>query len=103
MQVPITQFIPPRGRQEIVHATVPDELAVNYESLRRHNCRLTAEILSTGHVSQCIEHEEGDYAIEICANGPEVQQHLEKMLREFDGVKFEAWLKGFSEEQEGPA
>lgn len=93
MIVEITQFIAPRGRQELRKCEVPDDCAVGYESLKRHGCRLTAEVLMTGHVSQTVEHEDGDFLIEITSNGPEVQQALIKMLREFDGAKFEEWLK----------
>jgi hypothetical protein len=98
MQVKITQFIPPRGRQEERSCEVPNDCGVGYESLRRHGCRLTAEVLMGGLVSQTIEHEEGDFLLEITENGPEVQAALIKMLREFDGTKFEEWLKEVQEE-----
>ena len=94
MQVQITQFIAPspHGEQRIRNCEVPDNCAVGYEALRRKKCRLTAEVLSTGLVLQTIEHEDGDFAIEVTANGPEVQQALIKMLREFDGKAFDEWL-----------
>lgn len=91
--VDITKFIAPHGEQRQCHAEVPDDCAVGYESLRRHGCRLTAEVLTTGHVSQCIEHDEGDYDIAVTSNGPAVQDALVKMLRDFDGAKFEEWLQ----------
>ena len=97
MTVEITQFIAPHGEQRPRTAEVPDDCAVGYESLRRHGCRLTAEVLMTGHVSQCIEHTEGDYDIEVTPNGPEVQAALVKMIRAFDGTKFEEWLKQATE------
>jgi hypothetical protein len=97
MQVKITQFIAPHGEQRERSCEVPDDCAVGYESLKRHECRLTAEVLMTGAVSQCVEHEEGDFLIEITDNGPAVQDALVKMLREFDGAKFEEWLKAMQE------
>lgn len=100
--VEITQFIAPHGEQRLRHAEVPDDCAVGYEALRRHKCRLTAEVLMGGQVSQCIEHDEGDYAIEITENGPAVQEALTKMLRDFDGAKFEQWLKSMNEDSEVP-
>jgi hypothetical protein len=93
MHVKITQFIPPRRRQEERSCEVPNDCAPGYESLNRHGCRLTAEVLMTGLVSQTVEHEIGDYLVEITPNGPEVQTALIKMLHEFDGAKFEKWLE----------
>lgn len=92
MRVSVINFIPPRGRQETLTVDIPDDCAVGYEAIRRHNCRLTVERLMTGHISQCIEHEEGDYAIEICANSPKAPEVLAKMIRSFDSVAFEKWL-----------
>ena len=93
MIVEITQFIAPHGGQRKVTCEVPDDCAVGYESLKRHKCRLTAEVLMTGVVSQCIEHEEGDYDIAVTANGPAVTDALVEMIRKFDGADFEKWLK----------
>ena len=92
MQVEVIQFIAPFGEQRERRVEVPNDCAVGYEALRRHGCRLTAEVLNGGLVSQCVEHEEGDFLIEITNNGPEVTAALIKMLREFDGTKFQEWL-----------
>lgn len=92
MKVEITQFIAPDGEQRQRFAEVPDDCAVGYEALRRKGCRLTAEVIIGGHVSQTVEHEEGDFLIEVTPNGPEVTQALIKMLREFDGKDFDEWL-----------
>lgn len=96
MKVEITQFIAPHGEQRQRFAEVPDDCAAGYEALRRKQCRLTAEVLTTGHVSQCVEHKEGDFLIEVTNNGPEVQTALVKMLHEFDGLTFDYWLRGLN-------
>lgn len=88
MKIQVVQFIRPAGEQRMRSVEVPDDCAVGYEALTRKKCRLTAEVLMTGHVSQCIEHEDGDFAIEVTANGPEVQEALVKMIRGFDGASF---------------
>lgn len=93
--VEITQFIAPHGEQRLRTAEVPDDCSVGYEALKRNKCRLTAEVILGGMVSQCIEHEEGDYAIEVTANGPAVKDALVKILREFNGAAFVEWLKEF--------
>lgn len=91
--VKIIQFIAPHGEQREHSCEVPNDCAVGYEAIRRHRCRLTAEVLSVGMVSQCVEHEEGDFLMEVTPNGPQVQDALVKMLCEFDGAKFEEWLR----------
>jgi hypothetical protein len=90
--VDIVQFIAPHGEQRVRQTEVPDDCAVGYEALRRKNCRLTAEVLMGGQISMCIEHGEGDVAIEVCDNGPSVLKHLADMIRKFDGAEFDAWL-----------
>jgi hypothetical protein len=52
----------------------------------------------TGHVSQTVEHEDGDVLIEITPNGPEVKDALVKMLREFSDEKFAEFEKSMAGE-----
>ena len=98
MKVKITQFIPPNGRREERSCEVPDDCAAGYEAIKRHGCRLTEEILMTGHVSQTVEHEDGDVLIEITPNGPEVKDALVKMIREFSDEKFAEFEKSMAGE-----
>lgn len=91
--VEIIQFIAPHGEQRNRSAEVPDDCAVGYEALCRNKCRLTAEVLMTGYVSQCIEHDDGDFDIRVTPNGPEVSKVLADMIRSFDGAAFTEWLK----------
>jgi hypothetical protein len=93
MVVQITQFMAPNGEIRERQCEVPDDCAVGYEALRRKNCRLTAEVLTSGHVSQCIEHEEGDYDIRLARNGQDVITSLITMIRAFDGAEFDKWLE----------
>ncbi len=93
MKVEVTEFVRPNGAPRKHSVEVPDDCAVGYESLKRHKCRLTAESLMTGAVSQTVEHEEGDFLIEVTFAGQSNEEALIKMLREFDGAKFEEWLK----------
>lgn len=98
MHIQVTQFHPPNGRTTQESTEISDSCAVGYEAIRRHNCRLTAEVLSTPGreiISLTIEHEEGDYDIEIIRRETPlaVQEALEKMLLRFDGAAFESWLQ----------
>jgi hypothetical protein len=92
MLVNVTQFIRPDGHQRIEYTTVPNDCAVGYKAMQRKNCRITAEAIY-GNVALSIEHEEGDFDIQIVPNGPQVQETLANMLRSFDSMKFDTWLK----------
>jgi len=92
MIVPVTRFKRPNGEQIDDSTTIADDCDSHYRDVRNAGCRLTAEVLQTGHVSCCIEHPDfGDFAISVTANGPEVQRGIEKMLREFTPDNFAAW------------
>lgn len=104
MEVELTQFLCPDGRKEIVHCNVPDTLVVKYDALRAVGCRLTAEVLMNEKVSLAIEHPEvGDFAMELCDNGPGPNQPpiaVARLIEKFDLVEFERWLSHFNERQE---
>jgi hypothetical protein len=96
--VELIQFMRPNGRQVPSSCEVSDDLASNYRALREAGCRLTAEVLMTGVVSQAIEHSEGDFAIELCQNAPDKpREALENLLRRFNTADFEEWLKAQQE------
>lgn len=92
MKVEVTEFIRPNGRQDKTLVEVADDCRAGYEALRRKGCRLTSEVLMGGMVSQTVEHEEGDFLIEVTGfDRAKAVAALEKMLREFDEGKFEQW------------
>lgn len=95
MRVEITQFMRPDGHQ-VANACegVNDALRENYEALRKNKCRITAEVLMTEKVSIAIEHELGDYAIELADNfagGRTPKQALEALLGRFNQESFNFW------------
>lgn len=57
----------------------------------------TAEILSTGHVSLCLEnHELGDFMCKIATNGPGPKSPpamLAEMLREWSQESYDCWCE----------
>jgi hypothetical protein len=92
MKVPFTQFIPPHGRQERIEIELADELAPKLEQIAAAGCRLTAEILSTGICSFCIEEPElGDFDITLVVNGPQVPIKITDMIQRFTPELFEQW------------
>lgn len=91
MIVPVTRFAR-HGTQIDDSTEIASDCADRYAAVRECGCRLTAEVLSTGHVSCCIEHPRlGDFDISVTPNGPQVQVGIEKMLLRFTPEKFAAW------------
>ena len=83
--IPVTQYLRPDGRK--VQTGV--ERSVEIEQLARDFINsggwFEAEILTTGHVSltACLNRPDGDndIAIECVANGPEVPQAMDRLVR----------------------
>lgn len=101
MTVEVTQFIQPHGRQSLATTEISDDCQEKYKLMQAAGCRLTAEVLGTGHVSVCIEDPElGDYKIELAKNGPDVQKAIEKMLMEFDSAQFAEWKMREDQDEE---
>jgi len=80
IQVKITQFKPPDGRQVDQYSWVSVELGPAYHAMRDSGCELHSEILSTEEVSVSISDGDHDLDIEVVANGPEVQQAICRLL-----------------------
>lgn len=94
MLVNITQFMRPDGRQVPNSCEISDALELQYKAILANECKLTAEVLMTGHVSQAIEYEDGDFDIEICSNEPDAPKAaLEKLIGRFKGDEFLSWLE----------
>lgn len=91
-EIPFTQFHLPNGRRSHTTILSGDEEWAAYEKIRGSGLRLTIEILTTGHVSMCIEDPDvGDFDQEVCPNDPQVPLAVSKMLLRFDPSKVEAW------------
>jgi len=77
---------------------VRDSLKEKYDLIQKCGCRITAEILSTGLVSLCIEKPDlDDIDIDICQNGPEVIKTLEKMIDNFEESKYLDFIKHYED------
>lgn len=86
MEVEVTQFIAPHGRQREERTTLRDDpaLAAAYAKMQANGHRFTAEVLRTGHVSICIESDEDDVVHKLASNGPQVQTAMEQALLEYE-------------------
>jgi hypothetical protein len=95
MIVKMTQFLRPNGRQVAVTCEgVDNNLQKNYDEIVARKMRVTCEELRTGKVSLALEHEQGDFDMELCDNAPDVpKQALERLLGRFTAANFEKWLE----------
>jgi hypothetical protein len=97
MKIEVIQFMLPDGRQVIREIEIPEELDTQYMAMKECGCRLTCEMLSDFDVSVAIEHEEGDYDIEVVTNYPGLPMTtVSQMLRRFKVKEFKRWLKNIS-------
>ena len=86
MIIDVTEFQLPNGRQVHRKLEVDDECEGKYKELVGCGCRLTAEALRTGEVSQCIEGSDFDFDI-ILTSGDDLEENkkkLEEMIMRFD-------------------
>ena len=83
MEIGFTQYLRPNGRTRIVTTDVADDLAKDVEAIETAGYRLTAEVLSTGVVSLCIEGQDGDVGGELVPNGAGVPAAVDTLIRGF--------------------
>lgn len=100
MNLGMTQYLLPDGHTRQACIEIDDDLYAKVDLIRGLGMRFTAEILTTGEVSFCAEHEEGDFLITVAPNGPGVREAIEKMVRGFDATEFGEWLADMTEHEE---
>jgi len=76
----VLQYMMPDGRQVHMKTPLPVECLEAYEAMEAANCRLEAEVLSTGEVSVTISDSEYDRDCRVVKNGPDVKTALAAML-----------------------
>lgn len=81
MEVQITQFIRPNGRQLLLTISIDDKCKDKYADILACNSQLTVEELMNGTMSQTIECSEFDFDI-ILTNGSEEEERLKPALEE---------------------
>ena len=103
MQVEVTQFLRPHGRREAMTTVVPDACRDGYANMLLEHCRLTAEVLTTGHISLCIEDTVyGDFDSRLVANGPDVPKALTDMLTTFRRSDHMQWVNDIQADADAP-
>jgi hypothetical protein len=83
--VPFTQYLLPNGRTRVIHIDRPPEIETLALEVMERGGRFECEILTTDEVSvTCVgevDGEEQDVAIEVCFNGPEVPNAVDRVIR----------------------
>jgi hypothetical protein len=85
--IPFTQFLMPDGRPSRVTIDRPDEISAKAHALIERGFRFECEMLPTREISFTITNDDGDHAIEVCNNGPEVLIVIDRMIMNFDADK----------------
>lgn len=86
MGIPFTQYVLPHGRRREETIERPSEIEALARKFIEAGGRYECEVLTTGEVSFtavfCDEDgDEQDVEIEICANGPEVRDAVDALVR----------------------
>ena len=100
MEIPVTQYIKPRGRTKVLRIEIPDECKAMVEKIASLHLHFTCEALHRGMVAQYISHKEGDFAI-VLSSVDASHDQIVKMINDFDEEAFKEWLVGMTEDEEG--
>lgn len=80
--IPFTQYLLPDGRKKSVSIERPDEIETRARRLIDAGYRFECEVLTTGDISLTVvdPYDEGDIAIEVVSNGPEVPVAVDRLV-----------------------
>lgn len=81
------QYLRPDGRRQVVSIDRPPSVVTKADQILGHGFRFECEQLHDDSVSLTVSDEHGDYAIELCPNGPAVPEHVDKLILDFDVAK----------------
>lgn len=79
-----TQYLRPDGRKTSVLIDRPDHIAKAADFIRSNGFRFEIEELAGGTVSMTISDEADDYHQKLCANGPDVPDTVDELIKTFD-------------------
>lgn len=79
-----TEYVLPRGEKRDMHVKRPFAITQKAKHILGLGYKFEAEILTTGQVSLTIAGKNTDVGIEICNNGPEVLDAVDRLIMEFN-------------------
>jgi hypothetical protein len=74
------QYLRPDGRPKDIWIERPEEIAAAAELIWGSGLRLEAEVLAGGTVSLTVSNDAGDYAWEMCTNGPGIKEAVDRLI-----------------------
>lgn len=79
--IQFTQYLMPHGRKDTVRIDRPADIAAKANAIFEAGYSLGCEMLSDYRtISLTVEDEDGDFDIEVCANGPEVPAAVDRLI-----------------------
>lgn len=88
-EIPFTQYLRPNGRQVAVTIDRPLPIFEKAARIVEAGYRLECEELVTGEVFFTISDDDDDYAGELCANGPEVLEAVDRLINKFPSLNMD--------------
>lgn len=84
MAIPFTQFLRPDGERRSISIERSQTIEAKARQIRSAGYFFEAEALHDGTISLTItDPDEGDVAIELCPNGPEVPEAVDRLVENF--------------------
>lgn len=78
--IPFTQYVRPFGGRRATTILRPAHIASAADRVIAAGYRFECEELTTGEVSLTIANDNGDFDIEVCANGPGVPNAVDRLV-----------------------
>jgi hypothetical protein len=80
--IPFTQYLRPNGKAQQVYFQADQETYNLAQTLLDRGFAFEAEVLTTGEVSLTVSDGEEDIAIQVCPNGPGIENFVNALVRE---------------------
>lgn len=83
--IEFTQFLMPNGRKDTVWIERPMEIVIKAKEIVNAGFSFECEMLTDYNtISLTIADDDGDYAIKVVPNGPEVPEAIDRMILDFN-------------------
>jgi hypothetical protein len=86
-EIEFTQYLRPDGRTRKIYIERSEPIVQMARVIQAEGYCFECEELMTGMVSLTISDGEQDVAIEVCQNGPEVVEAVDRMIKEWASIQ----------------